>query len=80
MKKRGASVVIRGLRFISDFEYEFQMALMNRRLYPSMETVYLMPDEQHIYLSSSIVKEIAELGKDPREFVPSCVARALLKK
>ena len=79
VRNKGAKVVIRGLRFISDFEYEFQMALMNRRLYSDMETVYLMPDEKHIYLSSSIVKEIAQLGKDPSEFVPACVAQALRK-
>ncbi|MBI4669754.1 MAG: pantetheine-phosphate adenylyltransferase [Elusimicrobia bacterium] len=80
LKQRGLTVVIRGLRFLSDFEYEFQMALMNRRLYPKMETVYLMPDEQHIYLSSSIVKEIAMNGKNPREFAPPCVTKALLKQ
>ncbi|MBI2070007.1 MAG: pantetheine-phosphate adenylyltransferase [Elusimicrobia bacterium] len=78
MRRRGASVVIRGLRFISDFESELQMALMNRRLNPAMDTVYLMPDEKHIYLSSSLVKEIARLGKNPKAFAPACVAKALM--
>ncbi|MEK7288125.1 MAG: pantetheine-phosphate adenylyltransferase [Elusimicrobiota bacterium] len=76
-KKKSCFVVIRGIRFISDFEYELQMALTNRHLYPDMETVYLMPDEKHIYLSSTIVKEIAGLGQTPAKFVPRCVARAL---
>lgn len=79
IKTKNASAVIRGLRFISDFEYELQMALTNRHLYPSMETVYLMPDEKHIYISSTIVKEIAGLGRIPSGFVPRCVAKALDK-
>jgi pantetheine-phosphate adenylyltransferase len=62
LDRKGASVIIRGLRAISDFEYEFQMALMNRRLNRRIETVFLMPDEAYTYLSSSMIKEIARLG------------------
>jgi pantetheine-phosphate adenylyltransferase len=74
---RKASAVIRGLRAISDFEFEFQMALMNRKLEATVETIFLMPKEEYTYLSSRIVKEIARLGGDVTEFVPAAVARAL---
>jgi pantetheine-phosphate adenylyltransferase len=77
---RKATAVIRGLRAISDFEFEFQMALMNRKLEARVETIFLMPKEEYTYLSSRIVKEIARLGGDVTGFVPARVARALTKK
>jgi pantetheine-phosphate adenylyltransferase len=76
----GALAVIRGLRAVSDFEFEFQMALMNRKLEPTIETVFLTPKEEFTYLSSRIVKEIARLGGNVEEFVPKPVAEALRKK
>ena len=78
--KEGAGAVIRGLRAVSDFEFEFQMALMNRKLEADVETIFLMPKEEYTYLSSRIVKEIARLGGDVRAFVPACVAKALGRK
>ncbi|MGI8481891.1 MAG: pantetheine-phosphate adenylyltransferase [Chthoniobacterales bacterium] len=77
---QGASAVVRGLRAVSDFEFEFQMALMNRKLEPNVETIFLMPKEEYTYLSSRIVKEIARLGGDVAAFVPACVAEALRKR
>jgi pantetheine-phosphate adenylyltransferase len=74
---RKATAVIRGLRAISDFEFEFQMALMNRKLEATVETIFLMPKEEYTYLSSRIVKEIARLGGDVKDFVPKPVAKAL---
>ena len=75
-----ATAVIRGLRAISDFEFEFQMALMNRKLDASVETIFLMPKEEYTYLSSRIVKEIARLGGNIAEFVPPRVAEAFRSK
>ena len=75
-----ANAVIRGLRAVSDFEFEFQMALMNRKLEGSVETIFLMPKEEYTYLSSRLVKEIARLGGDVSKFVPGVVATALGKK
>ncbi len=75
-----ASAIIRGLRAVSDFEFEFQMALMNRRLEPSLETLFLMPKEEYSYVSSRLVKEVAQLGGDVSAFVPACVQRALRAK
>jgi len=75
-----ATAVIRGLRAVSDFEFEFQMALMNRKLETSVETIFLMPKEEFTYLSSRLVKEIARLGGDVSSFVPSAVAKALGRK
>ncbi len=75
-----AGAVIRGLRAVSDFEFEFQMALMNRKLDAAVETIFLMPKEEYTYLSSRIVKEIASLGGDVSSFVPACVAKALNRK
>jgi pantetheine-phosphate adenylyltransferase len=75
-----AGAVIRGLRAVSDFEFEFQMALMNRKLEPALETVFLTPVEQYTYLSSRLVKEIAQLGGAVGDFVPPCVAAALREK
>jgi pantetheine-phosphate adenylyltransferase len=75
-----ASAVIRGLRAVSDFEFEFQMALMNRKLNTNVETIFLMPKEDYTYLSSRIIKEIARLGGDVSSFVPSVVGQALARK
>jgi pantetheine-phosphate adenylyltransferase len=79
-KKKGATILIRGLRAISDFESEFQMALMNRKLMPEMETVYLMPSEEYTYINSTIVKEVARLGGQIDCFLPPVVAKALRGK
>ena len=79
-KKQEARTLVRGLRAVSDFEYEFQMALMNRNLGPEIETVFLMPDEKYVYLSSSIVKEIARLKGDLAPFLPTEVVGPLKKK
>ena len=75
-----AKTIIRGIRALSDFDYEFQMALMNRKLAPGIETVFLMTSEKYIFISSSLVKEIAALGGDISCIVPPVVAKALLKK
>jgi pantetheine-phosphate adenylyltransferase len=75
-----AQVIIRGLRAVSDFEYEFQMALMNRKLEGGVETMFLMPKEEYTYLSSRLVKEIARLGGNIDVFVPDSIARALREK
>jgi len=75
-----ASAVIRGLRAVSDFEFEFQMALMNRKLEAGVETIFLMPKEEYTYLSSRIIKEIARLGGDVSSFVPAVVSKALVRK
>jgi len=80
MKKKKAVAVIRGLRAVSDFEYEFQMALMNRRQNLRFETVFLMPDERYTYLSSSLVREISRLGGTVRGLVPGPVEIALKKR
>jgi pantetheine-phosphate adenylyltransferase len=76
-EKIGATVIVRGLRAISDFEYEFQMALMNRRLEPGVETVYMMPSESMSYVSSRLVKEVARLGGDVSGLVPAEVVARL---
>jgi pantetheine-phosphate adenylyltransferase len=73
----GAGVLLRGLRAVSDFEYEFQLASMNRHLIPEVETLFLTPAEQYSYISSSLVREIARLGGDVAGFVPATVAEAL---
>jgi pantetheine-phosphate adenylyltransferase len=75
-----AHAVVRGLRAISDFEFEFQMALMNRKLEPSVETIFLMPKEEYTYISSRIVKEIARLGGDVSTFVDPCVVDGFAQK
>jgi pantetheine-phosphate adenylyltransferase len=79
-RSQGACALLRGLRAVSDFEFEFQMALMNRKLDPRLETVYLMPREELTYISSRIVKEIARLGGNVDLFVPAGVAGALRTK
>jgi pantetheine-phosphate adenylyltransferase len=76
----GASVILRGLRAVSDFEYELQMAMMNRRLAPGLETVFLMPSETYWYVSSRLVKEVAGLGGSVHGLVPPNVAEALEKR
>ncbi len=79
-RAEGACAVVRGLRAVSDFEFEFQMALMNRKLDPNIETIFLMPREEWTYLSSRIVKEIARLGGNIDAFVPLAVAHALRER
>jgi pantetheine-phosphate adenylyltransferase len=79
-KRVGASVIVRGLRAVSDFEYEFQMALMNRRLHPSLETVFLVPAVDLTYLSSSLVREVARYGGEVGGLVHPAVAAALSRK
>jgi len=78
--RRGASVIVRGLRALADFEYEFQFAHMNRRLAPSVDTVFFMTDERNHYVSSSLVKEVASLGGDVTGLVPPLVVSALAEK
>ncbi len=80
LKSRGAGVVLRGLRAVSDFEYELQMVLTNRKLAPGIETVFMMPREEYSYISSSILKEIFSMGADVRQFVPSFVVKKLSEK
>jgi pantetheine-phosphate adenylyltransferase len=79
-KKHKAGTIIRGLRAVSDFEYEFQMALMNRQLNQDVSTVFLMPHERYTYLNSTIVKEVASFGGDISNFVPPVVEMKLKKK
>jgi len=75
--EQGAKVIVRGLRAVSDFEYEFQMAGMNRSVYPEVETVFLTPGEQYMFISATMVREIARLGGDVSKFVQPCVDRRL---
>ncbi len=79
-REKDVQILLRGVRQISDFEYEFRMALTNRRLAPEIDTVFLMPDEQLTFISATIVKEIAAWGGDLSSFVPDHVAKALRKK
>jgi len=79
-RKKKVNVIIRGLRMVSDFEYEFQMALTNRKLAPDIETIFLMPQESYSYLSSKLLKEAASLGADLSPFVPDFIREALKKK
>lgn len=80
VKRKGAGVVIRGLRMISDFEYEFQMALTNRKLSEDIETIFMMPCESYSYISSKLIKEAAGLGADVKNFIPNKVQNLLKKK
>jgi pantetheine-phosphate adenylyltransferase len=80
VRAQKAQVILRGLRAVSDFEYEFQMAGMNRNLYPDVETVFLTPAEQYQFISATIVREIASLGGDVSTFVQPLVARALSQR
>lgn len=79
-KEHQASVILRGLRTVSDFEYEFQLARVNRRLSPKLETIFLMPAEQDEFISSTMTREIAKLKGDILSFVPSVVAQSLIEK
>ena len=79
-RQQGATSIIRGLRAVSDFDKEFQMALLNRRLNGGIETVFLMSDAKYLYISSSIIRNSAVLGGDIQDLVPPCVAAALNKK
>jgi pantetheine-phosphate adenylyltransferase len=78
--EQGARVILRGLRAVSDFEYEFQMAGMNRNLYPEVETLFLTPSEQYMFVSATIVREIAKFGGDVSQFVHPHVAQKLCEK
>jgi pantetheine-phosphate adenylyltransferase len=79
-RQRRASALIRGIRAVSDFEYEFQMALMNRHLEPTLETVFMMPAEQYTYLSSRLIKEVFSLGGDVKGLVPAVVEEQMRRK
>ncbi len=79
-RKKGVNAMIRGIRMLSDFEYEFQMALTNRKLAGDIETIFLMPHESYAYLSSNLIKEIASLHGDISAFAPDFVVKALQKK
>jgi len=79
-RQKNAQVVLRGIRAISDYEYELQMALMNRKLEPKIETVFMMPAETYSYLSSRLVREIARLGGRVKELVPAIVEERLKAK
>ncbi len=80
VEKKNCKIIIRGLRAVSDFEYEFQMALMNRKLAPDIETIFLMPSESYTFLSSHMVKEVCKLGGDVSELVPDIVNNAMKNK
>jgi len=80
MKEHRANIILRGLRAVSDFDYEFQLAGMNRQMEPKIESMFLMPAESFTYISSSFVREIAQMGGDVSKFVPDVVAKALSKK
>ena len=80
VERQGGHAIIRGLRAVSDFEFEFQLALMNRTLNESIETIFMMPKDTYTFLSSRLVKEVAALGGDVRAFVPAHVRRALASK
>ena len=80
VRRNGANVMIRGLRMLSDFEYEFQMALTNRKLAGDIETIFMMPHEDYSYISSKLIKETASFGADLKNFIPKKVAGALKEK
>lgn len=80
MREQGTGLVLRGLRAVSDFEYEFQLAGMNRAMNPGIETVFLTPSERYMFISASMVREIARLGGDVKQFVPACVAERFAAK
>lgn len=80
LRERNARVILRGLRAVSDFEYEFQMAGMNRSLHPDIETLFLTPGEQYMFISATMVREIASLGGDVSKFVHPLVAEKLIEK
>lgn len=76
-KENDAHIVVKGLRIVSDFEYEFQMAGLNRKLYPEFETLFMMSSHEYMHLSSSQIRELAQMGGEYEELVPECVAKAL---
>jgi pantetheine-phosphate adenylyltransferase len=76
----GAKVIVRGVRAMSDFEYEFEMALMNKHLSPDIETIFMMPSQEYLYVSSSRLKELVRFGRDVQEFVPPTVAKRLRER
>ena len=80
VQSQQAQIVIRGLRAASDFEYEFQLAGMNRKLYPKLETMFLTPSDEYMFVSSSLVREVARLGGDVHQFVSQTVEKAIKKK
>jgi pantetheine-phosphate adenylyltransferase len=80
VERSGAQGIVRGLRAVADFEYEFQMAMMNRHLRPHIETIFIMASEAHFYTSSRLVKEVASLGGDVTGLIPSSVRRRLVRK
>ena len=80
VRRKGTRVVLRGLRMLSDFEYEFQMALTNRKLSDAVETIFMMPSESYAYISARLIKEAGALGADLSAFVPPFVAQALRRK
>ena len=80
VERSGAQAIVRGLRAVADFEYEFQMAMMNRHLRPHIETIFIMASEAHFYTSSKLVKEVASLGGDVTGLIPSNVRRRLARK
>ncbi|MFA7281730.1 MAG: pantetheine-phosphate adenylyltransferase [Sterolibacterium sp.] len=80
MRQQNAKIIVRGLRAVSDFEYEFQMAGMNRNLYPDVETIFLTPSEQYMFISATMVREIAVLGGDVGKFVQPLVVKRLAEK
>lgn len=80
VKMRNATAIVKGLRAMSDFEYEFQMALTNRKIYPQAETVFLTTAAENMYLSSSLVKQVGQLGGDISDFVPACILKDITNK
>jgi len=79
-REHGAAAIVRGMRFVTDFEYEFQLALMNRRLDPELETLFFIPSERYSYLNSSVIKEVVRLGGDVTQLVPEPALEAMKKK
>ena len=79
-RQQGACTLVKGLRAVTDFEYEFQMALTNKKLYPELETVFLTTSAENMYLSSSIVKQVAQFGGDIQNFVPECILKDIQKR
>ena len=79
-RERGAAAIVKGLRAVSDFEYEFQMSLTNRKLAPGISTIFLMPNEKYTYLNSSLVRELSRFNGDIKDFVPAIVRKKLLEK
>jgi pantetheine-phosphate adenylyltransferase len=79
-REQGATVLVRGIRAVTDFEAEFDMAMMNKKMAPEIESVYLMTSLEHLFVSASRIREVTSLGRDPSEFVPPHVAAALLQK